>query len=214
MIDSYAAATLVRSAPLTVRESLCSRWGDMGSIPAGSNRSFLQTASQVGGRSRGRAGLHLVKFTLARYNTRVYNGNDPSVRAFFDNVEHDLLILELNTRGSMRKNGYLIKRFSFVSYMENGLLCVGKVLNVYAGSRRAAPYDPGCSLCVLRRNPPANSTVIMRDAVDCGMRIVRKASFGPLDYVCSTRLLHRYIQVYWPLPTDDGLVALVRMEEL
>ena len=179
MIDSYTAATLVRSAPGAVRDTLSSRWEEMETLPNSATKSFLKTVSQIMGRSRGRAGLHLVKFSLAPYNTRSHPDPNPTLKAFFDNVERGLLILELNARGSMRKNGLRIPRASFVSYNEGGLLCVGKVLNIFVGSRRAAPYAPGCSVCVIRRSQPANSNV--KHAVDCGMRIVRAHGAGPLD---------------------------------
>ena len=215
MIDSYTAATLVRSAPAKVRDAIYCRWEEMETTTS-STKSFLQTVSQVLGRSRGRAGLHLVQFSLGPHNTRSHPDPNPTLKAFFNSVERGLLIRELTAKGSMRKNGFRIPRASFVSYNEGGLLCIGKIISIYVGSRHAAPYEPGCSVCVIRRSPPENSNV--KHAVDCGMRIVQTAETrlrtGPLDYVCSTRLLHLYAQIYWPLSDNDGHVALVRMEKL
>jgi hypothetical protein len=88
-----------------------------------STKSFLQTVSQVLGRSRGRAGLHLVQFSLGPHNTRSHPDPNPTLKAFFNSVERGLLIRELTAKGSMRKNGFRIPRASFVSYNEGGLLC-------------------------------------------------------------------------------------------
>ena len=189
------------------------RWEEEDSVQSSSNRSFLKSVEQVLGRSRGRAGLHKVHIVLAPFNSRIHPSPIPALRAFFDQVEPGLLIRELNSRGSMRKNGYRIAQHSHVSYRVGDADCIGKVVSIYVGSRPAAPYEAGCAVCVVRRvAPPA--AIRVKHAAGCGMLIVSKTRQGPLDYVCSTHLLHRYAFVHWPNDDDDSLAALVRMEEL
>ena len=143
---------------------------------------------------------------------RIHPRPIPALGVFFDQVEPGLLIRELNSRGSMRKNGYRIAQHSHVSYRVGDADCIGKVVSIYVGSRPAAPYEAGCAVCVVRRAPPA--AIRVKHAAGCGMLIVSKTRKGPLDYVCSTHLLHRYACVHWPNDDDDSLAALVRMEEL
>ena len=213
LIDSYTAVTLVRRAPTELRTSLLSRWTAARIV--GSGRSFLLTAKQILNRSRGRAGLHEVQIPLlASFNSRLHKHPAPLLQQWFDNVEQDLSIRQLNSRGTIRKNGYRIPPQTYVSYYQGHTLCLGMVVAVYVGSRPSAPFVAGCAVCTVRQIPacrlrcPANFTT--------GEMFIVSSSGGSstLEYVCSTTLLHQYVRCIWDDPEEENLFAMVRMEAL
>ena len=119
LIDSYIAATLVRRAPAAIKAKLLARWAQL--QIASANTTFLQSAEQILGRSRGRAGMHEVHMpTLARYNSRRIEQPALELQRWFSSVQEGLDIRELTrgSRGGIRKNGHRIVPGCHVSYYE------------------------------------------------------------------------------------------------
>ena len=215
LIDSYIAATMhmVRRAPAPIKAKLLARWAQL--QIASANTTFLQSAEQILGRSRGRAGMHEVHMpTLARYNSRRIEQPALELQRWFSSVQEGLDIRELTrgSRGGIRKNGHRIVPGCHVSYYEGTTLRIGVLSTVYVGSRPSAPEDPVCAVCVFRRFRSVRKYVNFRD---CGMLIVSLlGARGELDYVCSTRMQHLYLRAIWEDPDEEDLFALVRMEAL
>ena len=213
LIDSYVAATLVRRAPPAIKTSLLARWTQV--EIASANRTFLQSADQILGRSRGRAGMHEVHMpTLARHNARLVEQPSSAVRQWFATVERGLEIRVFNSRGCIRKNGHRVVPGNHVSYYEGTALRIGVLLSTYVGSHPSAPLDPICAVCVVRRY---RSSQIRRsdNFRDGGMLILSLTGVGgQLDCVCSTLLQHLYVRAIWECPGEEELFALVRMEAL
>jgi hypothetical protein len=212
MVDSYVAATLVRRAPSDLKDSLLDTWAETNIQSA--NKSFLQSAEKILGRSRGRAGMHEVQLkALARYNSRRIDEPGDAVQQWFDNVERGLMIYTL-TKGSIRKNGHRVVSGMHVSYKlnEGSALRIGTLASIYVGARPSAPFAPCYAVCVVRRY--LSSRLRQSDHFrQSGMLILSMAGDqrGVMDYVCSTLLLHLYLRVIW---SEEGSLALVRMEEL
>ena len=213
MIGSYMAATLVRRAPSDVKAALLSRWTRAG-IVSKANKTFLQSAQQILGRSRKRAGMHEVHIVLAHYNSKPHTAPNHGLRLWFDNVERGLVIRELNSRGCLRKNGQRIVPQTYVSYYEGTTLRIGLFLAVFVGSRPSAPFVPGCAVCLVRRF--RSSRIRKSDNFrDGGMLIASATGTASVeDYVCSTRLKHLYVRALWNTPNEENLFALVRMNML
>ena len=211
LVDCYTAATLVRRAPSNVKATLLARWTENNIESA--NKTFLQSAEQILGRSRGRAGMHEVQIApLARFNSRRVEQPDKALHQWFHNVECDLQISVLTTRGCIRKNGKRIVPGKIVSYnQETGAaLHIGVLTSIYVGSRHSAPLDPVYAMCAIRRY--RSSRIRQSDKTKSGMMIVSLAGErGELEYVCSTLLQHLYLRV---ISSEENSFALVRMEQL
>ena len=151
LVTSYSATTLVRGAPTDVRTSLLSRWVDM--KRKSTTKSFLPNAEDILGRETGRAGLHQISFTIANHNTRrLYELND-DLRMWYDDVEPDLHVYQLNARAVFRKNGFRITPQTYVSYVDgtNGnRVSIGIVVSITVGCRAAYPRVAGCAVCAIR----------------------------------------------------------------
>jgi hypothetical protein len=72
-----------------------------------------------------------VAVKLATYNCRRVREPSVALRLWFDSIEPDLLIHELNLRATIRKNGYPVKPRSHVSYYDSGELCIGLVISIF-----------------------------------------------------------------------------------
>ena len=200
----------MRRAPLDLRSALQAHW--LSTNCSSASKSFLHTAESILGRSKGRAGLHEVSVKLATYNCRrIHNPSVPQ-KLWFDSIEHGLLIHELNSRATIRKNGYPVKPRSYASYYDSGVLCIGRVVSIFVGSRTNAPFIVGCAVCAVRKLHASRLT-LAQNGGRAGVSTVQ--TVGPassLELICCTRLRHKYFRVVWD-ETPEHCFALVQFEE-
>ena len=149
---------------------------------------------------------------LATHNcSRVH---DPSValRLWFDLIEPGLLIHELNSRATIRKNGYPVVKRSYVSYYDSGELCFGLVISIFVGSRINAPFIVGCAVCVVRKLDASRLTVVQSGGLANVFTVDTVGPASSLELVCCKRLKHRYFRTVWD-ETPEQCFALVQFEE-
>ena len=149
---------------------------------------------------------------LATYNCRRVREPSVALRLWFDSIEPDLLIHELNLRATIRKNGYPVKPRSHVSYYDSGELCIGLVISIFVGSRISAPFIVGCAVCAVRKLDASRLTLVESSGRANVYTVDHVGPASSLELVCCKRLRHKYFRTVWD-ETPDQHFALVRFEE-
>ena len=175
-------------------------------------RSFLVPVESILQKSKGKTGLHLVHVKLAPHNCRRVHNPSPNVRKWFDNVEQNLIIYQLNDRGRLRKNGVAVLKGTFAAYDND--YRVGMITNVLVGCRITAPFAAGCAVCTVETLHPSRLTLVETQAGShSNMLLVDKLGEDSTpELVSCTLLRYRYVQALWD-PAPDDAYALVRYEE-
>ena len=102
-------------------------------------------------RSKGRLGLHLVQVKFAKHNCRRIHEPSREVRAWFDEVEPNLLVYELNLRVRLRKK-WSPRGAKVVRCVRRRLprwscfFCVRRLPR----DGTSGPYVAGCAVCSVR----------------------------------------------------------------
>ena len=154
----------------------------------------------------------MVQVNLAKHNCRRIHEPSREVRAWFDAVEPNLLVYELNLRVRLRKNGVPVVPRSFVAYDDD--YRVGVVSSVFVGCRVTAPYVAGCAVCSVRTLHRSRLELVDSQlGGNCNMILVdNTGEHHTPELVCCTKLRHRYVKVLWD-PDHESKFALVRYEE-
>ena len=154
--------------------------------------------------------MHEVSVKLEKYNCTRVHMPSTAQRRWFDSIEPELLIHELNLRASLRKNGYRVLPQSYVSYYDGGELCIGVVVSIFVGSRIPAPFIVGCAVCAVRKLDA--SRLAPQNGATNLYRVVTAGPASSLELVCCTKLKHKYFQTVWD-ENKEAYFALVRFEE-
>jgi hypothetical protein len=197
LIDSYVAATFIRRVPQRIRTTIMDRYGVNGNAPA---KTFIMTIAKILRRSDDRAGLHTVHIALKPHNCKRVDDPTREIRNWFDQVEHGLVIHQVNGRGCMRKNGCRIPPGSYVSHNIGDVLHIGIIWEVYTGSRACpdpaastSAYTPGCVVCAVR------DITSERRVLHGAQLIVVQDNQQAADFllICSTQLTGLYVRTFW-----------------
>jgi|688.fasta_scaffold449466_1 ferredoxin len=143
---------------------------------------------------------------------RLYELND-DLRMWYDDVEPDLHVYQLNARAVFRKNGFRITPQTYVSYVDgtNGnRVSIGIVVSITVGCRAAYPRVAGCAVCAIRVLHEARIEKLGESA-----NVIVVNNVGPpsaLELVCCTRLKNKYFKTLWDIDLDNRF-ALVKFDE-